>query len=58
MAKAFRRAEREAAQQQDREALESAGLRVQRRSETLCAALAAAARCRDSGTDPDASRPR
>jgi len=34
MAKAFRRAEREAAQQQDRQALEQAGLRIQRRSET------------------------
>jgi len=34
MAKAFRRADREAARQQDREALEQAGLRIQRRSET------------------------
>ncbi|MEY2855138.1 MAG: hypothetical protein RL030_2270, partial [Pseudomonadota bacterium] len=33
MAKAFRRAERELAQLQDRQALEGAGLRVQRRSE-------------------------
>jgi len=32
MAKAFRRAEREAAQEQDRKAIEQAGLRVQRRS--------------------------
>jgi hypothetical protein len=32
MAKAFRRAEREAAKQQDRKAIEQAGLRVQRRS--------------------------
>ncbi len=32
MAKAFRRAERESAQQQDRQAIEQAGLRVQRRS--------------------------
>jgi NAD(P)-dependent dehydrogenase (short-subunit alcohol dehydrogenase family) len=32
MAKAFRRAEREAAQEQDRQAIEQAGLRVQRRS--------------------------
>lgn len=34
MAKAFRRAERAAARRQDQQALESAGLRVQRRSET------------------------
>lgn len=34
MARAFRRAERQVAQQQDRQALEQAGLRVQRRSET------------------------
>jgi NAD(P)-dependent dehydrogenase (short-subunit alcohol dehydrogenase family) len=34
MAKAFRRAERDAALQQDRQALELAGLRIQRRSET------------------------
>ena len=34
MARAFRRAERKAAQQQDRHALEQAGLRIQRRSET------------------------
>jgi NAD(P)-dependent dehydrogenase (short-subunit alcohol dehydrogenase family) len=34
MARAFRRADREAAQQQDRQALELAGLRQQRRSET------------------------
>jgi len=34
MAKAFRRADREAARQKDRGALEQAGLRVQRRSET------------------------
>jgi NAD(P)-dependent dehydrogenase (short-subunit alcohol dehydrogenase family) len=34
MAKAFRRAEREAALQQDRQALEQAGLRVQRQRET------------------------
>lgn len=34
MAKAFRRADREAAQQQDRQALEQAGLRQQRRSDT------------------------
>jgi NAD(P)-dependent dehydrogenase (short-subunit alcohol dehydrogenase family) len=34
MAKAFRRAERAAAQQQDRQALEQAGLRVQRRNAT------------------------
>ena len=33
MAKAFRRAEREAAKEQDRKALEQAGLRVQRRAE-------------------------
>jgi NAD(P)-dependent dehydrogenase (short-subunit alcohol dehydrogenase family) len=33
MAKAFRRADREAAREQDRRALEQAGLRVQRRSE-------------------------
>jgi NAD(P)-dependent dehydrogenase (short-subunit alcohol dehydrogenase family) len=32
MAKAFRRAERESAQQQDRQAIEQAGLRLQRRS--------------------------
>src|SRR5690348_143450 len=32
MAKAFRRAEREAAKEQDRKAIEQAGLRVQRRS--------------------------
>jgi NAD(P)-dependent dehydrogenase (short-subunit alcohol dehydrogenase family) len=32
MAKAFRRAEREAAQQQDRKAIEQAGLRIQRRA--------------------------
>src|SRR5689334_21885453 len=34
MAKAFRRAEREQAQAEDRAALEQAGLRVQRRSDT------------------------
>jgi len=34
MARAFRRAEREAAQQQDRQAIEQAGLRIQRRSAT------------------------
>ncbi len=34
MAKAFRRAERETAQLQDRQALDASGLRVQRRSET------------------------
>jgi len=34
MAKAFRRADRQAAQQQDRRAIEAAGLRQQRRSET------------------------
>jgi NAD(P)-dependent dehydrogenase (short-subunit alcohol dehydrogenase family) len=34
MAKAFRRAERASAQQQDRQAIEQAGLRVQRRSAT------------------------
>jgi NAD(P)-dependent dehydrogenase (short-subunit alcohol dehydrogenase family) len=34
MARAFRRADREAAQRQDRQALEQAGLRIQRRSET------------------------
>jgi len=35
MAKAFRRAEREAAKEQDRKAIEQAGLRVQRRSEVF-----------------------
>jgi NAD(P)-dependent dehydrogenase (short-subunit alcohol dehydrogenase family) len=35
MAKAFRRAERQAAKEQDRRALEQAGLRVQRRSEVF-----------------------
>lgn len=35
MAKAFRRADRQAALQQDRQSLEAAGLRVQRRSETF-----------------------
>jgi NAD(P)-dependent dehydrogenase (short-subunit alcohol dehydrogenase family) len=34
MAKAFRRAERQSAQQQDRQAIEQAGLRLQRRSAT------------------------
>ena len=34
MARAFRRTEREAAQQQDRQAIEQAGLRIQRRSTT------------------------
>ncbi len=34
MAKAFRRAERQQAQHEDRAALEQAGLRIQRRSET------------------------
>jgi NAD(P)-dependent dehydrogenase (short-subunit alcohol dehydrogenase family) len=34
MAKAFRRAERQARQRQDRQSIESTGLRVQRRSET------------------------
>ena len=35
MAKAFRRAEREAAKEQDRKAIEQAGLRVQRRNEVF-----------------------
>jgi NAD(P)-dependent dehydrogenase (short-subunit alcohol dehydrogenase family) len=35
MAKAFRRAEREAAKEQDRKAIEQAGLRIQRRSEVF-----------------------
>jgi NAD(P)-dependent dehydrogenase (short-subunit alcohol dehydrogenase family) len=35
MAKAFRRADRKARQQQDRRSIESAGLRIQRRSETF-----------------------
>lgn len=35
MAKAFRRADRQAALEQDRQSLETAGLRVQRRSETF-----------------------
>jgi NAD(P)-dependent dehydrogenase (short-subunit alcohol dehydrogenase family) len=35
MAKAFRRAEREAAKEQDRKAIEQAGLRVQRRAEVF-----------------------
>ena len=40
MAKAFRRADREARQQQDRTSIESAGLRVQRRSDSLVHNLA------------------
>ena len=43
MAKAFRRAEREAAKERDRKVIEQTGLRVQRRSETVCATAARAA---------------
>ena len=43
MAKAFRRAEREAAKEHDRKAIEQAGLRVQRRSTGLYAAVAGTA---------------
>ena len=46
MAKAFRRAEREAAKEQDRKAIEQAGLRVQRRSRGLRAAVAGTAASR------------
>jgi NAD(P)-dependent dehydrogenase (short-subunit alcohol dehydrogenase family) len=67
MAKAFRRTEREAAQQQDRQSIETAGLRVQRRSENYTPLWlplpdpesarndAGAGGCLDTGATTDAS---
>ena len=49
MAKAFRRAEREATKEHDRKAIEQAGLRVQRRSRSVHAAVAGAAEARRPG---------
>jgi NAD(P)-dependent dehydrogenase (short-subunit alcohol dehydrogenase family) len=51
MAKAFRRAERESAQQQDRQAIEQAGLRLQRRNSTYTPLWLPPP---DAGTDADA----
>ena len=45
MAKAFRRAERDAAKEQDRKAIEQAGLRVQRRAAHQAAGRRRARRC-------------
>ena len=52
MAKAFRRAQRAAAQQQDRQAIESAGLRVQRRHATYAPLWLP-----PPGTEPASERP-
>ncbi len=57
MAKAFRRAERASAQQQDRQAIEQAGLRVQRRSATYAPLWLPPPEAESRGQDPHAAAP-
>jgi NAD(P)-dependent dehydrogenase (short-subunit alcohol dehydrogenase family) len=57
MAKAFRRAERESAQQQDRQAIEQAGLRLQRRSASYAPLWLPPPEADGAGADEPAASP-
>src|SRR5690349_11063498 len=58
MAKAFRRAEREAAKEQDRKAIEQAGLRLQRRSDVYTPLWLEPPRPEDLGERPELNKER